>query len=195
MTFEILPIGDGHTALRDEDSEEGLIPSYISTRGELFEAEQRNIADALLRTAPTIDRLLDDRYLRGLHKSMFDHVWTWAGAYRIRETNIGIDPIDISTAVRNLVQDARSWVDSGEDPDQLAVRAHHRLVWIHAFPNGNGRHGRITADYLAQAVGGTAFSWGFNLGLATDDLRAQYLRALRIADRGDLDELVIFARS
>lgn len=194
MTFEILPIGDGHTALNDDDAE-GLIPSYISTRRELFEAEQRNIAEALLGTVPTIGRLLDDRYLRNLHGSMFDQVWRWAGTYRVRETTIGIDPRDISTAVRNLVEDALTWIDYSENPDDIAVRFHHRLVSIHAFPNGNGRHGRISADYLAQAAGSSSFTWGFNLGLETEDLRAQYLRALRIADRGDLGELLIFARS
>ena len=194
MTFEILPIGDGHTALNDDDAK-GLIPSYISTRGELFEAEQRNIAEALLGTVPTIERLLDDRYLRNLHGSMFDQVWRWAGTYRVRETNIGIDPRDISTAVRNLVEDALTWIDYSENPDDIAVRFHHRLVSIHAFPNGNGRHGRISADYLAHAAGSTSFTWGLNLGLDTEDLRAQYLRALRIADHGDLNELLIFARS
>jgi len=194
MTFEILPIGDGHTEFSFEDAE-GLIPSFISTRGELFEAEQRNIADALGGVAPTIDRLLDDSYLRSLHKSMFDEVWKWAGRYRVRETNIGIDPKDISTAVRNLVDDARTWIDSGDNPDDVGVRFHHRLVWIHAFPNGNGRHGRIYADYLAKAMGSTSFTWGFHLGLNTENLRAQYLGALRLADRGDLDDLLRFARS
>ncbi|MCH7669701.1 MAG: hypothetical protein IIC71_10975 [Acidobacteria bacterium] len=38
------PVGDGHTALSAEDRL-GLIPTYIATRGELFEAEQRNIDD------------------------------------------------------------------------------------------------------------------------------------------------------
>jgi Fic-DOC domain mobile mystery protein B len=194
MTFETLPIGDGHTALGDDDAE-GLIPAYISTRGELFEAEQRNIAEALLRDAPLIDRLLDDSYVRILHKSMFDQVWRWAGTYRVRETNIGIDPRDISTAVRNLVEDSRVWIQYEENSDDIAIRFHHRLVSIHAFPNGNGRHGRIYADYLAQAIGGAPFTWGLHLGLNTEDLRARYLRALRNADSGDLDELLIFARS
>jgi Fic-DOC domain mobile mystery protein B len=194
MTFEILPIGDGHTALSEEDAE-GLIPTYVSTRGELFEAEQRNIADALLRAAPTVDRLLDDSYLRKLHRSMFDQVWRWAGTYRVRETNIGIDPKEISTAVRNLVDDARTWIDLSVDPDDVAVRFHHRLVSIHAFPNGNGRHGRIYADYLVQANGSTPFTWGYHLGLETEQLRARYLRALRNADREDYDELLVFARS
>ncbi len=194
MTFEILPIGDGHTNLDAEDAE-GLIPSFIATRGDLFEAEQRNIAEALSQPAPTIGRLLDDNYLRNLHRSMFDQVWQWAGTYRIRETNIGIDPKDISTAVRNLVDDVRTWIEFDHDPDEVAVRVHHRLVSIHAFPNGNGRHGRIYADYLARAMGSTSFTWGFNLDLDTENLRAHYLNALRTADRGNLDKLLVFARS
>ncbi len=194
MTFEILPIGDGHTELSADDIE-GLIPSFISTRGELFEAEQRNIANALGRVNPTIDRLLDDDYLRSMHKSMFDEVWKWAGRHRVRETNIGIDPIEISTAVRNLVEDARTWIEAGNEADDVGVRFHHRLVWIHAFPNGNGRHGRIYADLLAKSLGSPSFTWGFHLGLDTENLRAQYLKALRLADRGDLDDLLRFARS
>jgi Fic-DOC domain mobile mystery protein B len=194
MTFDIFPIGDGHTALSEEDAE-GLIPTYLSTRGELFEAEQWNIADALLRAEPALNHLLDDMYLRRLHRAMFDQVWKWAGTYRVRETNIGIDPKEISTAVRNLIEDARSWIDLSENPDDIAVRFHHRLVYIHAFPNGNGRHGRICADYLAQAVGSAPFTWGFHLGLETDQLRARYLRALQLADRGNYEELVAFARS
>jgi Fic-DOC domain mobile mystery protein B len=194
MTFEILPIGDGHTELSAEDAE-GLIPSFISTRGELFEAEQRNIANALGGVEPTIDHLLDDSYLRRLHRSMFSEVWQWAGKYRVRETNIGINPTDISTAVRNLVEDARKWTDFGDNPDDVGVRFHHRLVWIHAFPNGNGRHGRIYADYLSKAIGGTSFTWGFNLDLDTENLRARYLGALRLADLGNLDDLLRFARS
>ncbi len=87
----LLPIGDGHTELTDDDRH-GLMPTYITTRGELFDAEQRNIAKALLRRAPDVDRLLDDTYLRNLHRAMFEDVWDWAGRYRLRETNLGIDP-------------------------------------------------------------------------------------------------------
>jgi Fic-DOC domain mobile mystery protein B len=126
---------------------------------------------------------------------MFAEVWQWAGKYRVRETNIGIDPTDISTAVRNLIEDARTWIDFGDTPDVVGVRFHHRLVWIHAFPNGNGRHGRIFADYLSKAMGGKYFTWGYNLRLDTENLRVQYLSALRLADRGNLDDLLIFARS
>lgn len=101
------PAGDDQTALSHEDME-GLIPTHIATRGDLFEAEQRNIAEALLRRPPPTAALLDDRYLRDLHRHMFGKVWTWAGKYRSRETNIGVNPAEISVSVRSLVEDARA---------------------------------------------------------------------------------------
>jgi Fic-DOC domain mobile mystery protein B len=88
------------------------------------------------------ETLLDDGYLRRLHAQTFGEVWEWAGRYRSRETNIGIDPRQIGVSVRALVKDAETWVDHETyEPDELAVRFHHRVVSIHPFPNGNGRHG------------------------------------------------------
>ncbi|MFI5035413.1 MAG: mobile mystery protein B [Acidimicrobiales bacterium] len=195
MSYEILPDGDGHTKLSEEDRK-GLKPAYIATRGELYEAEQRNIASALLKASPGVPQLLDDSYLRRLHKSMFEDVWAWAGTYRRRETNLGIDPLEIAVSVKNLLEDTRVWVDESVfEADELAIQFHHRLVLIHPFPNGNGRHGRIAADFLIAAIGSAKFSWGSGLGLDTQALREAYLRALRLADQGEIAELVTFARS
>lgn len=195
MSDPLAPEGDGHTEL-SEDDREGLIPSYIATRADLFDAEQRNIANALRRRGPSTDVLLDDKYLRDLHGAMLDQVWTWAGRYRTREKNIGIDPTQIATAVRTLVDDARVWVEMETfEPDQLAARFHHRLVQIHPFPNGNGRHGRIAADYLLLSRSEPAFTWGRNLTVATDELRRSYRQALQQADTGHIEELLAFCRS
>jgi Fic-DOC domain mobile mystery protein B len=190
----LVPVGDGHTELPEEDRL-GLIPTYIATRGELFDAEQRNIGQALLRRSPTLAKLLDEMYLRNLHQAMFDEVWEWAGRYRVRETNIGIEPSGIPTAMRKLVDDAQAWVDySTYDLDEIAVRFHHRLVAIHPFPNGNGRHGRIAADYLVRSLGRKPFSWGANLALDTSELRAAYRQSLQEADNNKIAELLAFAR-
>ncbi len=195
MIDPLVPLGGGHTELFEEDRL-GLIPTYIATRGELFDAEQRNIAQALLRREPAAAALLDDAYLRRLHKAMFNQVWNWAGRYRIRETNIGIAPERISSEMRNLVEDTKAWVEYGTfGPDEIAVRFHHRLVAIHAFPNGNGRHGRVAADYLVTSLNGEPFSWGARLDVDTDELRTAYLSALRRGDDGEVAELLIFARS
>jgi fido (protein-threonine AMPylation protein) len=98
--------------------------------------------------------------------------------------------------VRDLVEDARTWVDQSTfGPDELAVRFHHRLVAIHPFPNGNGRHSRAGADYLVRALGKPAFSWGAEHVTTTAELRASYLGALRAADAGEIRPLIEFARS
>lgn len=189
------PQHDGHTPLSEEDRQ-GLLLSHIATRDDLNDAEQRNITKALRRRAPTADKLLDDIYLRGLHKAMFGDVWEWAGRYRQRVTNIGVAPAQITTDLRILTGDAKEWVKREYfEPDELAVRFHHRLVTIHPFPDGNGRHSRISADYLAQALGRFPFSWGDHLDLETDALRHAYLTALRTADSGDVSPLLSFARN
>lgn len=196
MTDPLLPLGEGHTEL-GPDEQTGLRLTYITTRSELNDAEQRSIAAALLRRrSPTWQELLDDVYLRALHKAMFAEVWTWAGEYRTKETNIGVDPIQIAVMVRELVADARAWADLAIfEPDELALRFHHRLVWIHPFVNGNGRHGRVSADYLARALDRQPFSWGAHRNDTTEALREAYLNALRSADRADPGPLMTFARS
>ena len=191
-----MPVGDGHTAL-SEDDRLGLIPAYIATRGDLFAAEERNIAAALLRRrAPTPARLLDDKYVRDLHAAMFGDVWKWAGRYRATETNIGVAPHTIAADVRLMVGDALAWIEDGTyDLDELAVRFHHRLVAIHPFPNGNGRLGRVAANYLIRGLGGEPFSWGAHADLETDALRAAYRHALQRADAGEIADLLAFART
>ena len=191
----LVPTGDGQTPLASEDLD-GLIPAYISTRAELFAAEQRSIARALIGEHPTPEVLLDDAYLRDLHRRMFAEVWEWAGRYRRTETNIGVAPEAIAGAVRDVVADARAWTDHAtHGPDEIAVRFHHRLVSVHPFVNGNGRHSRIAADLLVVALGQPRFTWGSDLEVTTDELRGRYLSALRSADRGDVKPIVAFART
>ncbi|MEI6701731.1 MAG: mobile mystery protein B [Actinomycetota bacterium] len=193
-TNPLIPLGDGHTPLGDDDRQ-GLKLTYVTTRDELNEAEQENILRARQgRRPPTVEALLDDKYLRDLHRAMFGDVWTWAGQYRQLEMSIGIDPVQIAVSVRDLVSDTKIWIAS-EEPLIAAVRFHHRLVWIHPFSNGNGRHGRLAADYLIVALGQPPLTWGaFSGARNIEQVRQQYLIALRAADRGDfgpLEEFVV----
>ena len=197
MTDPLVPLGEGHTAISDEDRD-GLIPTYIATRGELFAAKEANMAAATFGLRPRTSELLNDLYLRRLHQAMFERVWRWAGRYRTREANIGIDPGDIGVQVAALVADATSWVANATfEPDDLAVRFHHRLVQIHPFFNGNGRHGRVATDLLVQSLDRPIFGWGRGLNLKTDDLRTRYQRALQAmdADPDDVGSLIAFAKS
>ena len=191
----LLPAGDGHTPLGDDDRQ-GLRLSYVTTRGELNEAEQENFLKARQRRRPPdLPALLDDKYLRDLHRAMFGDVWAWAGTYRWLETSIGIDPAQIGVCVRNLAADARIWAEH-EEPLVVAVRFHHRLVSIHPFPNGNGRHGRQAADYLVEALGQPPFTWGAVDGARNvEHTRWRYLAALREADGGNFGPLEDFVVS
>ena len=194
------PLYDGedeaNTPLEAEEREQ-LIPTYITTRAELNEAEQVNItrASLWLRRARNVD-VLDDAFLRDLHKRMFGEVWKWAGQYRKTPRNIGIDAYRIPMAVRELVQDARYWVDNGTyPPDEIAIRFSHRLVSIHPFPNGNGRHSRLVADLLAMELGQPRFTWGRANLVDPGETRRAYVAALRAADGGEIEPLLAFARS
>ena len=166
----------------------------MRSRGDLNEAEAANILDARRAIrSPTLGEILDDLWLRQLHFRMFGDVWTWAGTYRLSYRNIGIDWTEVPAAVRNLVQDAQAWM--GDDEQQTSVaRFHHRLVAIHPFPNGNGRHARAAADYLSNALKIALPTWGALTYNDTANLRAAYLAALRTADRAtnDLEPLVGF---
>ena len=179
---------------------DGLKQSWITTRHDLNEAEQENILKGAAwarraRSRKPLDLLHDDFSLN-LHKRMFCDVWNWAGTYRRTERNIGIDPIRIAAEVPMMFDDLRYWVDHQTFlADEIAVRLHHRLVAIHPFPNGNGRHARLMADLLIERMGGKSFSWGGASLADTGQLRAAYVKALRIADNHNIGPLLTFARS
>jgi Fic-DOC domain mobile mystery protein B len=131
-----------------------------------------------------------------LHQQMLGEVWAWAGQYRTTERNIGVPAWRIATDLRGLLDDARLWVEQTVfEPDELAVRFHHRLVAIHPFPNGNGRHARLMADLLVTRLGGTAFTWGGGSMAKASNQRTRYITALRQADVHEFAALVEFARA
>ncbi|WP_396127160.1 mobile mystery protein B [Edaphobacter bradus] len=122
--------------------------------------------------------------------------WKWAGVYRTTEKNIGIPHYQIRDALPALLGDVRYWVEHQTcEPDELAVRFHYRLVWIHPFANGNGRHARLMADVVVQRLGRPAFTWGNADIVKAGDFRRSYIDSLRAADKNDIQPLVAFARS
>jgi Fic-DOC domain mobile mystery protein B len=186
---------DANTPLEPEERD-ALIPSYITLSRELNEAEQINIADATKWLASRKRDVLDQAFLRTLHKRMFGKVWRWAGEYRTTARNIGVDAYRIGSELAQAVDDARYWVEhSTFPPDEIALRYSHRLVAIHPFPNGNGRFSRMVGDFLAQQLGERAFSWGSVSLVNADDTRRAYVVALRAADNHDMTALIAFARS
>lgn len=190
------PEDDAATPLTN-DERVGLIPSWVTFRHELNEVEQANIARGAQWGLRQRRRdLLDEKFVRDLHKRMFGDIWAWAGSYRHTERNIGVPAWRIAIDLRDLIDDARLWVEQAVyDPDELAVRFHHRLVAIHPFPNGNGRHARLMADLLVARLGGAAFTWGGVSLASAGEVRSRYVEALRLADRHDVAALIAFARS
>ena len=187
---------EANTPLTPE-GRQGLIPTYITTRAELNEAEQENIAEAD-RWAFSRKRadVVDIDFLMALHRRMLRRVWRWAGAQRTTELNIGVPAHAIAVDLHILVGGVRYWIDHKTfAPEEIAVRFHHRLVAIHPFPNGNGRHARMAADLLIVQLGGHRFSWGRASLVEAAKTRSDYVRALQAADAHDVAPLLAVARS
>jgi Fic-DOC domain mobile mystery protein B len=193
---QLLP---GATPVAD-DEQGGLIPS-IQTRAELNQLEAANIDIAVvatrrLRPTSALRRVTEVQGLLNLHGLMFGEVWRWAGQVRRTDKNIGAPKEQVRERLKALCDDVAFQIEHKTyDPDEVAVRFHHRLVSIHPFANGNGRHARLAADVLITAMGGKPFQWGGRSLTSRGPIRARYLEALRGADAGDITQLLVFARS
>lgn len=189
---------DGQTPI-DEDEKEGLLIQTISTLGELDEFEQLNVEKAVdwtMKRKLTPDKILTEDFAKELHKRMFGDVWKWAGTFRNSNKNIGVDKYEIGIKLRDLLDDCRYWIEHKSYPeDEIAVRFSHRIVNIHPFPNGNGRHSRLIADILiSHGLGKSHFTWGSKNLTKKGEARSKYLKALKEADQGDYKLLIEFAR-
>jgi len=186
---------DNATPLTPDERRE-LIPAHIAYRSELNEAEQENIARAQDWALSRKRDPLNEKFIKELHKRMLGEVWKWAGKFRKSERNLGIPFYEIPTALRQLLDDAKTWIEyKSYPPDEIAVRFHHRLVAIHPFPNGNGRHARLMADLLVMRLGQERFSWGRESLRDAGSMRKRYIAALQAADGHDSRPLLAFARS
>ena len=181
----------------DADEAQGLLPTHIETVLELNAWEQTNIlqADGWLFGRKRSD-VLTEAFVRRLHREMFGETWKWAGKYRSTQKNLGVHANQIVMCVQNACDDARYWMDHKTYPlVESAIRLHHRLVSIHPFPNGNGRHTRMLADAMLYVHDAPRLTWGRVSLLHDGDARATYLTALRKADAHDFAALIAFATS
>jgi len=180
------------------DEAGGLLLTHITTRGELDRWEQDNIAEAMLWLEKTKPKnILNEDFVRNLHRRMFGNVWKWAGQFRKSDKNIGGPWWRVSTDLQNLREDAGFWTDlRKEPPDEIAVRYHHRLVSIHPFPNGNGRHARLMTDLLLENIlDHPRFTWGSTDLFKAGGPRERYIAALHAADELNYQVLLEFVRS
>ncbi len=176
---------------------EGLIPKHIVNRGQLNAWEQQNVLEgerwAFARKRKDV---LTFKFIQELHRRMFGSTWKWAGEFRTTEKNIGVDPTQVRPELKKLCDDVSYQVEHKTCPlDEIAARFHHRLTWIHPFPNGNGRHARTITDVFLVARGAPRFTWGEGDLVAAGNTRKQYIEALRAADARDYTLLFKFLRS
>lgn len=184
----------------DNDALQGLIPS-LTTQGELNEFEERNIAEGIvwaLKSRKLKKELLTASGLKLLHKKMFDQTWNWAGNFRSKDLNIGVDWHRIQSELGQLLGDVSYWMQNRTfSLEEIAIRFHHKLVWIHPFINGNGRISRLAADLLMSYNGQPKFTWGSQNLIIASVARDTYLKALRRLDknREDIEALLEFSKS
>lgn len=201
MGLDDLIYKDGQTPL-DPDEKDGLIIPTVTTRADLDEVEQRNIEQGIIWTMQrrkrfTIDEILTEQFVTELHKRMYRDVWEWAGKFRNTNKNIGVDKYQIGIELRALLDDCRYWIENKTFPDEeIAIRFKYRIVSIHCFANGNGRHSRLMADVIAEKIfNKPVFTWGSQNLIHSSTFRSSYLAALREADNGNMQPLISFARS
>jgi len=191
---------DGQTPLSEEEME-GLLIDTITTHGELDEFEQMNIEKAIEWTLTKKfkpENILSEEFVRELHKRMFEDVWSWAGDFRMSEKNIGIKSHLIGTTLKQLNDDCLFWVNNKiYNEDEIAIRYKHRIVNIHCFANGNGRHSRLIADVIHKQIFNLDyFNWGSHSNLVkTGEQRTKYIEAIREADKQNIQPLIGFAKS
>jgi len=190
---------DGQTPL-DESEKGGLKIRTITTQGELDEFEQLNIEKAIEWTISTKlrpDIILTEKFIKDLHKKMYGDVWKWAGQFRKTEKNIGISWTQIGVELKNLLDDTKYWVENKiYPPEEIAIRFKHRIVSIHCFPNGNGRHSRMIADIIMESIfAKEVFTWHQSNMVKANETRKAYINALISADNGNITPLIEFAKN
>ena len=190
--MNIFETDDNSTPLTEEEKQQ-LKVKWITTRAELNELETKGIANAEIWLLKNKKDILNETFIKNLHKKMFGDIWKWAGTFRTTERNIGVAPYEIQPKLRILLDDVKFWVDNRTfSPKEIAIRFHHRLVQIHPFPNGNGRISRLMADLLMKQFGLTVLNWGSGSLTEISELRKKYILALQDADNGDYTLLLSF---
>lgn len=181
----------------DPNELEGLIPRHLATQQDLNEWEQNTILPArtwlYARVRPNV---LSEQFHCDLHRRMFGKTWRWAGQFRQSEKNIGAPWPQVPMRLRQLFENTRFRLDmEGTHLDEEVARFHHKLVLVHAFANGNGRHARLMADALLRERHQVPFTWGRVSLVDPSEVRERYIGALRAADAGDIRPLLEFVRS
>ena len=182
---------EGQTPL--DDLSGLLVP--VKTREALNDLEAQNNAKAyakylLYTRAVESSNLLGTQMLCEIHESMFGEVWSWAGEIRKGgQKNIGVAAVKIGSELNRLAFEVHKWEDGKTSPAEIAIRVHHRLVWIHPFENGNGRWARLVTNLYLHRKGLPLIEWPSDPKMVREEFRPRYLAALKEADQDNYEAL------
>lgn len=179
------------------DWKQDLIPA-VEYFWELNEHEAKNVDLAIEKYVfgrRIKWNVADPEFLKKLHKDMFSSVWKWAGKYRTIDTSIGVSYFRVPVETQKACDDLKFWIKKKiYDPIEIAVRFHHRLVSVHLFVNGNGRHARIIADIIMRQFNLEPLKWGSDMHISEGiTIRKQYIDAIKKADKKNFFPLIKFA--
>jgi Fic-DOC domain mobile mystery protein B len=176
------------------DDLSGLKPQWVKTLQDLNQVEAENIISATSQYLAKAVRLpqtwFSVPFLMKVHKAMLADVWDWAGHFRKVQTIPGVQAYQIRQDLENLCNDVKYWSTEGCELTILeqAARIHHRLVFIHAYLNGNERFSRLISDRFLKSWKLPFPHWPVDM--ENDGFhRGKYIDSLKEADKGDYEPL------
>ncbi len=183
---------NGQTPINDAS---GLIPTHINTQKELNEWESNNILTATKKYLSRKNNyVITIPWLKKVHYDMFNETWEWAGEFRKENLNIGVEFHKIIENIKQLTDNIQFWAKNPESPGILeqSIRIHYKLVYIHPFKNGNGRHARLVSDTFLFNNNHPLPVWPGKKIVEATNIREEYISALVNADKGNYDSLLNF---
>jgi Fic family protein len=146
--------------------------------------------DGLCETHRSFCELLPDDLLWVEDPDTSERLTVVPGALRARDVKVGNHvPISPEAVPRFLERFEKVYSDLGRtDMILAAAAAHHRLLWIHPFLDGNGRVARLMSHAMLLETLDTGGVWSIARGLARND--SSYKSQLMSCDlprRNDFD--------
>lgn len=165
----------------------------IADKGQLNELEAKGVLKAeelILDLDFPVE--ISTTLLLDLHKTAFGEIYEWAGVWRKKDLQVGsyVPPkfYDVPRLMGEFIYEMNKYwlpVKGEEDLVKLLAWAHHRMVHIHPFINGNGRSSRLLTDLLAYMHGYQSVQLYHRDG----EGRKKYLQAIKLADTHDFSDL------
>jgi Fic family protein len=113
------------------------------------------------------------------------------GQYRQHKAKIGLhEPPSPGSITRFMARFEENYkrTTNPEEAILAVAAAHHRLLWIHPFGDGNGRVARLMSDGMLSRTLHTHSLWSVSRGLARSVVRYKHLLvACDLGRRNDLD--------